>query len=120
MQSCRYVVEKKIQRTLSFLGVETDRIRTNINSNITICHILIRIYIQIRISSDTNTKWIVESEFLFGYLLNSTQTTLFLSKHRLHDARITMVHGIEHHRDDARGLFTEFLTLDKEDLDNTR
>jgi hypothetical protein len=54
------------------LGVETDRIRMDANSNVTIYHILARIRIQIRISSDMNTKWIVE--FLFGYLLNSTQT----------------------------------------------
>jgi hypothetical protein len=52
------------------LEVERDRMRTNTNSNVTVYHILDRI----RISSDTNTKRIVESEFLFEYLLNSTQT----------------------------------------------
>ena len=51
--------------------METDRIRMDTNSNVTVYHILVRI----RISSDMNTKWIVESDFLFGYLLNSTQTT---------------------------------------------
>jgi hypothetical protein len=56
------------------VGMETDRIRTNTYSNVTIYHILVRIRIRIRISSDTNIKWIVESELLFGYLLNSTQT----------------------------------------------
>jgi hypothetical protein len=55
------------------IGVETDRIRTDTNSNVTVYHILVRIRIRIQISSDTNTKQIVESEFLFGYLLNSTQ-----------------------------------------------
>jgi hypothetical protein len=54
--------------------VETDRIRTDTNSNVTVYYMLLRIQIQIRISSDTNTKRIVESEFLFRYLLNSTQT----------------------------------------------
>jgi hypothetical protein len=43
----------------------------NTNSNVTVYHILVRI----RISSVTNTEHIVESEFLFGYLLNSTQTS---------------------------------------------
>jgi hypothetical protein len=115
MQSCRYVVEKEENSTNAFFS--RGGIRTNTNSNITVYHILVWIQIRIRISLDTYTKWIVESEFLFGYLLNSTQTTLFLSKH---DARITVVRGIEHHRAEARDLFTEFLTLDKEDLDNTR
>jgi hypothetical protein len=56
------------------LGVETDRIRMDANSNVTVYHILARIRIRIRISLDTKPKRIVESEFLFGYLLNSTQT----------------------------------------------
>jgi hypothetical protein len=55
--------------------VETNRIYTDTNSNVTVYHILVRIQIQIRVSSDANTKWIVESEFLFGYLLNSIQAT---------------------------------------------
>jgi hypothetical protein len=97
--------------------IEYTRIRIRMSQ---FYHILVRIQIRIRIFSDANTKWIVESKFLFKYLLNSTQTALFLSKHRLHDTRITMVRGIEHHRAKARGLFSEFLTLDKEDLDNTR
>jgi hypothetical protein len=45
------------------------------NLNVTFYYILVRIQIRIRISSNTNTKRIVESKFLFGYLLNSTQTT---------------------------------------------
>jgi hypothetical protein len=59
----------------ALVDVETDRIRTDTNLNVTVYYILVRIRIQIRISSDANTKRIVKSEFLFGYLLNSTQTT---------------------------------------------
>jgi hypothetical protein len=45
------------------------------NTNVIVYHIFFWIRLQIQISSDTNTKRIVESKFLFGYLLNSTQTT---------------------------------------------
>jgi hypothetical protein len=61
--------------TLRDVGVETDRVRTDTNTNVIVYHIFVRIRIRIQISSDTNTKRIVEFEFLFGYLLNSTQTS---------------------------------------------
>jgi hypothetical protein len=41
------------------LGMDSDRIRMKMDSNVTIYHILIRIRIRIRILSDTNTKPIV-------------------------------------------------------------
>jgi hypothetical protein len=64
-----------LSRCRSRVGVETDRIRTDTNTNVIVYHIFVRIRIRIQISSDTNTKRIVEFEFLFGYLLNSTQTS---------------------------------------------
>jgi hypothetical protein len=40
------------------VGMDSDRIRTDTNSNATIYHILFWIRIQIRILSNANTKWI--------------------------------------------------------------
>jgi hypothetical protein len=40
------------------VGMDSDRIRTDTNADVTIYHILFRIRIQIQILSNTNTKWI--------------------------------------------------------------
>jgi hypothetical protein len=47
-----------VPRPWSGVGMDSDRIRTDTNSDVTICHILFRIRIRIRILSNTNTKWI--------------------------------------------------------------
>jgi hypothetical protein len=46
------------------VGMDSDQIRMETDSNVTIYHILIRIRIQIRILSDTNTKRIVRIRIL--------------------------------------------------------
>jgi hypothetical protein len=40
------------------VGMDSDQIRTNTNSDVTIYHILFRIRIRMRILSNANTKWI--------------------------------------------------------------
>jgi hypothetical protein len=47
-------------RPYPFLGMDSDRIRTDTNSDVTIYHILFRIRIRLRILSNTDTKWIFQ------------------------------------------------------------
>jgi hypothetical protein len=80
----------------TYVGVETDPIRIDMNSNVTVYYILVQIRVRIQISPDTNSKRIFGCEFLFGYLLNSTQIAYlkfniciygFLFKYKFIDSR---------------------------------